>query len=317
MGGTTKIATPSAQVILTADDFGRSPSINAAVMQAHREGVLTSASLMVTGDACGEAVALAHATPTLAVGLHLIVSGGRAALNPWEIPHLVDASGRFPDDPLRLGLRYAFDRTAQQDLAREIAAQFERFAATGLPLSHVDGHQHLHVHPVVFNLLLPLAHQYGAHGVRLPRDDLWLALRYDHRDAGAKIGWALGLGLVCGWCARRARASRLAVADRVYGVLQSGQMDEAYVLESVARAGGADGRALFSSVADRAGRGAGPQPGRPGDAAQSGGAPGYRRAWAAPGDLRDIGVLSIGGGAAITCLALFGSARHVRQKVVK
>ena len=261
MGGTTKIATPSAQVILTADDFGRSPSINAAVMQAHREGVLTSASLMVTGDACGEAVALAHATPTLAVGLHLIVSGGRAALNPWEIPHLVDASGRFPDDPLRLGLRYAFDRTAQQDLAREIAAQFERFAATGLPLSHVDGHQHLHVHPVVFNLLLPLAHQYGAHGVRLPRDDLWLALRYDHRDAGAKIGWALGLGLVCGWCARRARASRLAVADRVYGVLQSGQMDEAYVLKVLRELAAPTAELYFHPSLIEQGEALGPNPG--------------------------------------------------------
>jgi len=222
-----------AQVILTADDFGRSRAINAAIMQAHREGVLTSASLMVAGDASDEAVALARATPTLAVGLHLVVSGGRAALNPQEIPHLVDASGWFPDDPLRAGLRYAFDRAAQRELAREIAAQFARFAATGLPLSHVDGHQHLHVHPAVFNLLLPLAGQYGAHGVRVPADDLGLALRYDRRGAGAKIGWALGLGLVRGRCARRAQESGLAVAGRVYGVMQSGQMTEAYVVQAL------------------------------------------------------------------------------------
>lgn len=217
-------------MIFNADDFGRSSAINAAVVCAHREGVLTSASLMVTGDAFAEAVSLARATPTLAVGLHLVVSGGRAALSPHQIPHLVDARGRFPDDPLRVGLRYACDRAAQEELAREIAAQFERFAATGLPLSHVNGHHHLHMHPVIFNLLLPLAQRYGAHGVRVPRDDLRLALRYDRRGAAAKIAWSLGLSLVCGWGARRARRGRLTVVDRVYGVMQSGQMHEAYVV---------------------------------------------------------------------------------------
>lgn len=218
------------QIIVTADDFGRSPAINAAVIQAHREGVLTSASLMVAGDAWEEAVELARANPTLAVGLHLVVSGGRAVLPPAQIPHLVDANGRFPDDPLRLGLRYACDRAARRELVAEIAAQFECFAATGLPLSHVDGHQHLHVHPAVFNLLLPLARRYGAHGVRVPADDLWLALHHDRRGAAAKIGWAAGLGLVAGWCRRRARANGLRVPDRVYGVFQSGQMTEGYVM---------------------------------------------------------------------------------------
>jgi len=219
------------QVIINADDLGRSTAVNAAVLQAHREGILTSASLMVTGDAFEEAVRLARATPTLAVGLHLVLVGGRAALPHQEIPHLVDSSGRFPDDPLRVGLRYAFSRAAQAELAREVVAQFERFAAAGLPLSHVDGHEHLHVHPVVFNLLLPLAEQYGAGGVRLPRDDLWLALRYNRRQTAAKIAWAISLGLVCHWCERRLRGRRLSVTRRAYGVMQSGQMQEAYVVE--------------------------------------------------------------------------------------
>jgi predicted glycoside hydrolase/deacetylase ChbG (UPF0249 family) len=112
-----------------------------------------------------------------------------------------------------------------------VAAQFDRFAATGLPLSHVDGHLHLHVHPAVFKLLLPLAEGYGARGVRLPRDDLSLALRYDRRQAMAKIAWAVALGLVCRWCQSRLRGRRLAVPRRVYGVMQSGQMQEAYVVE--------------------------------------------------------------------------------------
>lgn len=222
-------------VILNADDWGRSPEINAAVVKAHREGVVTSASLMVTGEAFEDAVCLARATPTLAVGLHLVVVNGRAALPHKEIPHLVDGSGRFPDDPLRVGLHYAFSRAAQAELAKEVAAQFVRFAATGLPLSHVDGHQHLHVHPVVFNLLLPLAEQHGAYGVRLPRDDLWLALRHDRDRALVKVAWAVALALICRWCAHRMRGRRLVTPRRVVGVLQSGRMHEAYVVEVLRR----------------------------------------------------------------------------------
>jgi len=217
------------QIILNADDFGRSAGINAAVIRAHREGVLTSASLMVAGEAAGEAVELARATPTLAVGLHLVVLAGRAILPPARIPHLVDAAGRFSDDPLRAGLAYFFSRRAQAELQVEISAQFERFAATGLPLAHVDGHCHFHVHPTVFRLLLPLAGRYGAHGVRLPRDDLWLGLRNDARGAGGKAAQAIAFALLCRWCERRRRSSRLIATRRVYGLMQSGQMRAEYV----------------------------------------------------------------------------------------
>ena len=141
----------SSRLILGADDFGRSSDVNRAVERAWGAGMLTSASLMVTGDAFEEAADLARRTPGLAVGLHLVLADGRAALPSDEIPHLVDARGRFPRDPLRAGLRYALlGRRGRDELQRELAAQFERFASTGLPLAHVDGHCHLHAHPAVF-----------------------------------------------------------------------------------------------------------------------------------------------------------------------
>lgn len=218
------------QIILNADDFGRTPAVNAAVVQAHRQGVLTSTSLMVTAEAAGEAVELARTMPELAVGLHLVVVGGKAALSHRQAPHIVDNQGRFSDDPFRAGLRYAFSPTARQELAREIEAQFERFAATGLPLSHVDGHMHMHMHPTVMALLLPLAVQYGAGGIRVPRDDLWLGLRYDRRCAGTKITWAVVFGLLARAQMRLIRSHSLAVADRVYGLMQTGQMSEDYLI---------------------------------------------------------------------------------------
>lgn len=223
------------QVILNADDFGRSANINAAVMLAHRQGVLTSTSLMVTGDAVEEAVALVRQTPALAVGLHLVVAAGRAALPPADIPHLVDRDGRFPADPLQVGLRYAFSHAARQELRREMEAQFERFVATGLSLSHVDCHLHLHIHPVIFDLLLPLAEQYGARGLRLPRDELWPALGYDRSRVGTKVAWALTFGLLGRRCLRRLQGQPLAITDRVYGLMQTGRMEEEYVVKLLRR----------------------------------------------------------------------------------
>jgi hopanoid biosynthesis associated protein HpnK len=219
-------------VIFNADDFGRSSSINRAVLQAHRDGVLTSASLMVTGEAAEEAVALARAAPDLAVGLHLVLSDGWPASPPAQIPYLLARSGRLPSNPARVWIQYIFSAAARSDMKRELRAQFERFAATGLPLDHVDAHQHLHMHPAVFRAVLPLAEEYRAGGIRLARDDFWLAMRYDRGDAAVKAIWAVVFGVLCGGYARDLNGAvpRLAVADRVYGLMQSGRMEEAYVL---------------------------------------------------------------------------------------
>ena len=111
-------------------------------------------------------------------------------LPPDEVPHLVDASGRFPDSPTVAGMRYGFSQPARAELSREIRAQFERFTATGLPLSHVDGHMHMHVHPTALDTVLPLAAEFGAARIRLPRDDLRLALEHDGRGAAGKLATA-------------------------------------------------------------------------------------------------------------------------------
>ena len=218
------------QIILNADDFGASSSINAAIRQAHQEGVLTSTSLMVAGEAASEAVSLARSMPDLAVGLHLVVVAGRAILPPGEIPHLVNQRGEFSQDAVGAGIHYFFSTSARQELAKELRAQFDRFTLTGLPLSHVDGHEHMHLHPTVFSLLLPLLDQYHVCGLRLPRDDLWLSLRYDRRRAALKTCWALVFGILNRWCWRRLQGRAIAIPHRVYGFMQSGQMQEAYVL---------------------------------------------------------------------------------------
>src|SRR5207245_6749454 len=87
------------RLVVSGDDFGAAPEVNAAIVRAHRDGILTSASLMVTGDAVDDAVARAHTHPRLAVGLHLVLVQGRPASAPGQLPRLLTASGPFPAQP--------------------------------------------------------------------------------------------------------------------------------------------------------------------------------------------------------------------------
>jgi hopanoid biosynthesis associated protein HpnK len=153
-------------LIVTADDFGRSPEINAAIDRAHRAGFVTQASLMVNEPAAAEAVEIARRCPALRVGLHLTLCAGRAA----RTSGLTDAQGQFTASPAHAGLRYAFSRSLETPLEEEIRAQFTRFCDLGFPPAYWDGHTHLHLHPTIFRLSLPIALEHGFRAMRLVRE---------------------------------------------------------------------------------------------------------------------------------------------------
>ena len=223
------------KLIVNADDFGLCREVNRAVQQAHRHGILTSASLMVTGSAATEAIEIAKDNPGLRVGLHIVLGCGRSALKAEQIPHLVDCQGAFPRSAFRVGLRYWFDRAAKDELARELRAQFELFAASGLPLSHVDGHMDLHVHPTVFDLLVPLLREFKAGGFRLPQEPLWAALHAGSIRAISRTPASAILWILSRRCERRLAQCKLAMPRRSYGLLHSGSMSEQYLLSLLPR----------------------------------------------------------------------------------
>lgn len=217
-------------LIVNGDDFGLSPQVNAGILRAHRHGILTNTSLMVTAPAWREAVDLARGQPTLGVGLHLTLVQGRAVLPARNLPTITDSDGRFPNNPTRAGLRYFFSPRARAEVRAECRAQIERFLATGLQLSHVDGHLNLHMHPVVMDAVLELAAEYGVPAVRLTREDTAAGLALDQRRALAKR-WE-------GWVFAKLAARSTSALDRagvrhpdhLFGLHQSGHVDEAYLL---------------------------------------------------------------------------------------
>src|SRR5262249_19409517 len=218
------------RLIVNADDFGASEEVNEAIIRAHREGVLTSTSLMVTGEAFDQAVALARENPRLAIGIHLVTVMGSSVLSHDQIPTLVDHQGRFSNDPVSAGLKYFFSMRARHELRLEINAQFEKFKATGLPLSHIDGHLHLHVHPVIFKAALELGVGYGCRRMRVPVEERALALQFDSSHLALKTVHALLFSALGAYMKSKLKPYGYIVPERVYGNLQSGKMNEDYFL---------------------------------------------------------------------------------------
>src|SRR3954469_16544328 len=165
------------RLIVNADDFGRSHSINEAVIRAHQEGILTTASLMVNEPAFEDAVKLAKANPTLGVGLHLTLLCGHSALALEKIPGLVNGQKEFTNSPAAAGFRYFFRQELREQLRSEIHAQFQKFRETGLLLDHVNGHLHLHLHPTVFDILMQDAEELDIERLRLTFDPFWMNWR--------------------------------------------------------------------------------------------------------------------------------------------
>jgi hopanoid biosynthesis associated protein HpnK len=217
------------RLIVNADDFGRSHEINEAVIRAHREGILTTASLMVNEPAAEEAVAMARQNPALGVGLHLVLVCGRSALAPSAIPDLVNARSEFSNDPVSTGCRYFFSVRCRSQLRDELAAQFEKFRSFGLPLDHVNGHLHMHLHPAVFGILSENIECWNIRALRLTRDPFLL----NARIASGRWLYRLSHAVIYTVLSARARPvlnqHSIRHTATVFGLLQNACVDSDYV----------------------------------------------------------------------------------------
>jgi hopanoid biosynthesis associated protein HpnK len=210
-------------LIVTADDFGLAEEVNAAVEAAHRNGILSAASLMVNGPAAADAVERAQRLPGLKIGLHVVLVDGAPALPPDCIPGLVDRSGRLRCDLARLGLDLACRGVLRAQMRAEIKAQFERYRATGLVLDHVDAHRHFHLHPVVAHEIISIGLGYGMRALRVPAEPQAVLARIEkrQRDASSRI-----VGLCAAVLRAQARRAGLLTPDAVFGLAWSGALTE-------------------------------------------------------------------------------------------
>lgn len=222
-------------LIINADDFGRSPQVNAAVLRAHRQGVLTSASLMVAEPSAAEAAAAARDCPALDVGLHVVACNGRSLLPARQIPGIVDGSGRFPRSEAWAGLRYALRPHLYSQLKDEFRAQIERHLELVGYLNHINGHHNLHLHPTLVDILTKLAAEYRVPCLRLVREPVLTTLSLSRSHWPRKLRDHLIFACLAANARRKMRRLSLKFNDCLFGFHQTGRLSEAYVLGALVR----------------------------------------------------------------------------------
>jgi hopanoid biosynthesis associated protein HpnK len=185
---------------------------------------------MVSGRAVADAVARAKRMPRLHVGLHVTVTDASPVLEPTLVPLLVGGNGEFSKQLVRSGIAFAFSSRVRAQLADEIRAQFEAYRETGLALDHVTGHNHMHIHPVVLELILRIGRAYGVRAVRLPYEPFAPSWRAAHQDFFARFGYAVPLWPIVQWMRRRLGRSGVRHNDFLFGICDSGRMTADRVL---------------------------------------------------------------------------------------
>ena len=205
-------------LVITADDFGASLEVNEAVERAHVNGLLTAASLMVAAPGAADAIARARRLPNLGVGLHVVLVEGRPALPASQVPALVDHTGQFRTDMVGAGVNLFFNPAARTQLKAEITAQFEAFAATGLPLDHVNAHKHFHLHPTIAGLILSIGKTFRMRSARLPIEPRGVLASVEPGAYPANRVVDLWAGLA----RDRFRRAGILVPDQVFGLKWSG-----------------------------------------------------------------------------------------------
>jgi chitin disaccharide deacetylase len=201
------------QVILNADDFGLTRGVNEGIIRAHREGILTSATLMANGPAFDDAVERAKANPRLGVGCHLVLSGGMSVAPREKIVSLAGPDGALPESLAALVLKVTSGRVRTADIETELRAQIEKIRAAGVEPSHVDTHKHTHTHPRVMSVVARVARAYGISRIRNPIEDLRDSWRTTRSDG---LGRILNLAASC---AVQSVGFQFKTLSRKYGLL--------------------------------------------------------------------------------------------------
>jgi hopanoid biosynthesis associated protein HpnK len=158
------------QLIVNADDFGLTENVNRGILDAQRDGIVTSTSLLANGMAFKSAVAASERFHRLGIGVHLNLTEGMAVANACHIPTLVDRRGRLHLAPTRLWAGIALGQVSLSDIEIELRAQVMKVIRAGIRPTHFDGHKHIHVLPRVAEIVIRLAREFCISAVRCPAE---------------------------------------------------------------------------------------------------------------------------------------------------
>jgi chitin disaccharide deacetylase len=223
-------------LIVNADDLGWTAGVNRGIAEAHRNGIVTSASLLANGQAFAEGVALARDAGGLGLGVHLNLNDGPPVAPPESVPSLVNDAGEFEGGPDGLLLKIATRGLVMGQVELEWEAQIAKVRNAGVEPTHLDGHKHVHMLPGLFEIALRLAKRYGIGGIRVSHEasSLRAALSTGERRAAVVLKQgvqARGLKLLARDARQQAERAGVSTADYFCGIAQTGELTR----EGVAR----------------------------------------------------------------------------------
>ena len=223
-------------LIVNADDLGWTAGVNRGIAEAHRNGIVTSASLLANGGAFAEAVELARDTGGLGVGVHLNLNDGPPVAPRESVPSLVNEAGEFEGGPDGLLLKIATRGLSMREVEIEWDAQISKARDAGIEPTHLDGHKHVHMLPGLFEIALRLAKRYGIGAIRVSHEasSLRAALSTGERRAAVVLKQgvqARGLKLLARDARKQAERAGVSTADYFCGIAQTGELTK----EGVAR----------------------------------------------------------------------------------
>lgn len=220
------------KLIINADDFGIHSAVNDGIIRGHKRGIITSTSLLAGGQAFEEAVQLAKEEPNLGIGAHICLVGGLPPVaSPQLVPSLLTEEGVFPDTYITL-LKWLYTGRIQIDqLELEIQAQFNKIMASGLSITHVDGHQHMHILPQVLPIIIKYMNQYDLHRIRIPKES-YTFINGVYNPI--RLLGKMGLSFVSTLAKSKIENYKFLTTDYFWGMINGGQLRES-ALEKILR----------------------------------------------------------------------------------
>jgi len=214
---------------VNADDLGWTAGVNRGIAEAHRNGIVTSASLMANGAEFADGAELARNTAGLGVGVHLNLSDGGPITAREAVPSLLNNAGEFDGGPDALLLKIATRGLAMREVETEWEAQIAKVRAAGIEPTHLDGHKHVHMLPGLFEIALRLAKRHGIGAIRVSHEasNLRSALSAGELRASVVLKQgvqARGLKLLARDAREQADRAGISTADHFCGIAQTGEL---------------------------------------------------------------------------------------------
>jgi len=214
-------------LIINADDFGLHETVNLGIIRGFSAGLITSTTIMAGGKAFEHAVALASANPQLGIGVHLTLVGEKSVCQPDKVKSLLDKDGCLSSKYPQFLLRYMLGRIELADIRRELTAQVQKVVDSGIHITHLDSHQHMHIVPGIINLTIDIAKEFGIKAMRLPAEPYFFLGGYP--SSPMRIVARTGLTCLAKLAGRKIKKHELAMPDHFFGMLAGGNMREEFL----------------------------------------------------------------------------------------